>query len=107
MRGFHDEANRVRQEAEVEAARHRQEAQSDAEAEVAHAKQQGREMVSEARAYRERVLADLERRTKLARQHIDELANGRDRLLQVFERPAWSRSTSRPSSSGRPGPTSS
>ena len=86
MREAHDEANRVRQEAEVEAARHRQEAQSDAEAEVAHAKQQGREMVSEARAYRERVLADLERRTKLARQHIEELANGRDRLLQVFER---------------------
>jgi len=86
MREAHDDANRVRQESEVEAARHRQEAQSDAEAEVAHAKQQGREMVSEARAYRERVLADLERRTKLARQHIDELANGRDRLLQVFER---------------------
>jgi DivIVA domain-containing protein len=86
MREAHDEGNRVRQDAEVEAARHRQEAQSDAEAEVAHAKQQGREMVSEARAYRERVLADLERRTKLARQHIEELANGRDRLLQVFER---------------------
>jgi DivIVA domain-containing protein len=86
MREAHEEANRVRQDAEVEAARHRQEAQSDAEAEVAHAKQQGREMVSEARAYRERVLADLERRTKLARHHIDELANGRDRLLQVFER---------------------
>ena len=85
-REAHDEANHVRQEAEVEAARNRQEAQSDAEAEVAHAKQQGREMVSEARAYRERVLADLDRRTKLARQHIEELANGRDRLLQVFER---------------------
>ena len=43
-------------------------------------------MVNEARAYRERVLADLERRTKLARQHIEELAHGRERLLQVFER---------------------
>jgi DivIVA domain-containing protein len=86
MREAHDDANRLRQDTDVEAARHRQEAQSDAEAEVAHAKQQGREMVSEARAYRERVLADLERRTKLARQHIEELANGRDRLLQVFER---------------------
>ena len=32
------------------------------------------------------MLADLERRTKVARQHIEELANGRDRLLQVFER---------------------
>ena len=81
-----DEANRLRQEAEVEAARKRHDASSDAEAEVALAKQQGREMVNEARAYRERVLADLERRTKLARQQIEDLVHGRDRLLQVFER---------------------
>jgi DivIVA domain-containing protein len=86
LREAHDEANRVRQEAEVEAARKRHDAQSDAEAELAVAKQQGRDMVNEARNYRERVLADLERRTKLARQHIEELAHGRDRLLQVFER---------------------
>jgi DivIVA domain-containing protein len=86
LREAHDEANRLRQDAEVDAARRRQEAQSEAEAEVALAKQQGREMVNEARAYRERVLADLERRTKLARQQIEELAHGRDRLLQVFER---------------------
>ncbi len=81
-----DEVNRLRQEAEVEAARKRHDANSDAEAEVALAKQQGREMVNEARAYRERVLADLERRTKLARQQIEDLVHGRDRLLQVFER---------------------
>ena len=81
-----DEVNRLRQESEVEAARKRHDATSDAEAEVALAKQQGREMVNEARAYRERVLADLERRTKLARQQIEDLVNGRDRLLQVFER---------------------
>lgn len=86
LREAHDEANRLRQDAEVDAARRRQDAQSEAEAEVAVAKQQGREMVNEARAYRERVLADLERRTKLARQHIEELAHGRERLLQVFER---------------------
>jgi DivIVA domain-containing protein len=81
-----DEAHRLRQEIDIEAARRRQDAQSDAEAEVALAKQQGREMVNEARAYRERVLADLDRRTTLARQQIEELMNGRDRLLQVFER---------------------
>lgn len=81
-----DEVNRLRQESEVEAARKRHDATSDAEAEVALAKQQGREMVTEARAYRERVLADLERRTKLARQQIEDLIHGRDRLLQVFER---------------------
>jgi DivIVA domain-containing protein len=86
LREAHDDANRARQEAEIDSARRRQDAQSEAEAEVALAKQQGREMVNEARAYRERVLADLERRTKLARQHIEELAQGRDRLIQVFER---------------------
>ncbi len=81
-----DEVNRLRQESEVEVARKRHDASSDAEAEVALAKQQGREMVNEARAYRERVLSDLERRTKLARQQIEDLVHGRDRLLQVFER---------------------
>lgn len=86
LREAHDEANRLRQDAEIDAARRRQDAQNEAEAEVALAKQQGREMVNEARAYRERVLADLDRRTKLARQHIEELAHGRERLLQVFER---------------------
>ncbi|NNE12670.1 MAG: DivIVA domain-containing protein [Ilumatobacter sp.] len=86
LREANDDANRLRQDAEVEAARKRHDATSDAEAEVALAKQQGREMVTEARAYRERVLADLERRTKLARQQIDDLVHGRDRLLQVFER---------------------
>ncbi len=86
LRDANDESNRIRQETEVETARRRYDASADAEAEVALAKQQGREMVNEARAYRERVLADLERRTTLARNQIEELVNGRDRLLQVFER---------------------
>ena len=50
------------------------------------AKQQGREMVEEARAYRERVLAELARRRELAREQIEQLIHGRDRLLQAFER---------------------
>ena len=50
------------------------------------AKQQGREMVEEARAYRERVLGELARRRDLARQQIEQLVHGRDRLLQAFER---------------------
>ena len=53
---------------------------------MALAKQQGREMVNEARAYRERVLSELARRRELARQQIEQLIHGRDRLLQVFER---------------------
>ncbi len=81
-----DEAVRMRQEAEVESSRRRADAASDAEAELAMAKQQGREMVNEARAYRERVLSELARRRELAREQIEQLMHGRDRLMQAFER---------------------
>ena len=50
------------------------------------AKQQGREMVEEARAYRERVLSELSRRRDLARQQLEQLVHGRDRLLEAFDR---------------------
>jgi CHASE3 domain sensor protein len=76
----------VREEAELEAARRRQDTASDTEAELQMAKQQGREMVNEARAYRERVLGELARRRELARQQIEQLVHGRDRLLNAFER---------------------
>jgi hypothetical protein len=49
------------------------------------AKQQGREMVNEARLSRA-VLSELARRRELARQQIEQLMHGRDRLLQAFER---------------------
>jgi DivIVA domain-containing protein len=81
-----DEANRVREEAEIEASRRRGDAAADAEAELSMAKQQGREMVNEARAYRERVLSELARRRELAREQIEQLIHGRDRLMQAFER---------------------
>jgi len=81
-----DEAARMREEAEVEASRRRSDAAADAEAELSMAKQQGREMVNEARAYRERVLSELARRRELAREQIEQLLHGRDRLMQSFER---------------------
>ena len=81
-----DEARRLREEAEVESTRRRADAASDAEAELDMAKQQGREMVNEARAYRERVLSELARRRELAREQIEQLIHGRDRLMQSFER---------------------
>ena len=86
LREATDDANRIREQAEIEASRKRTDAAADAEAEVSLAKQQGREMVNEARAYRERVLSELTRRRELARQQIEQLILGRDRLLQVFER---------------------
>ena len=86
LREATDEAQRMREEAEIEAARRRQDAAADSESELQMAKQQGRDMVNEARAYRERVLSELARRRELARQQIEQLIHGRDRLLQAFER---------------------
>lgn len=86
LREATDEAQRVREEADIESARRRQDAAADAEAELQMAKQQGRDMVNEARAYRERVLNELARRREMARQQIEQLVHGRDRLLQAFER---------------------
>jgi DivIVA domain-containing protein len=86
LREASDEAQRLREDASLESARRRADASADAEAELEMAKQQGREMVNEARAYRERVLAELSRRRELARQQIEQMLHGRDRLLQAFER---------------------
>ena len=86
LREAADDAQRQREEADLEASRRRSDAAADAEAELAMAKQQGREMVEEARSYRERVLGELSRRRELARQQIEQLVHGRDRLLQAFER---------------------
>ena len=86
MREAREDSQHLRDDADSEAARRRRDAEQDAEAELEMAKQQGREMVEEARAYRERVLGELSRRRDLARQQIDQLIHGRDRLVQAFER---------------------
>ena len=86
IRDATDDATRIREEAELEGARVRQDAEADAENEILMAKQQGRDMVDEARAYRERVLADIARRRELAREQIEDLYHGRERLIQAFER---------------------
>jgi DivIVA domain-containing protein len=86
LREAREDVQHLREEAESEATRRRREAEQDAEADLEMAKQQGREMVEEARAYRERVLGELSRRRDLARQQIDQLIHGRDRLVQAFER---------------------
>lgn len=80
------DAARIRHDAEVEVARQRADAIADSEAEIELAKQQGREMVAEARAYREKVLSELSRRRELAREQIEHLIHHRDRLATAFER---------------------
>lgn len=81
-----DDATRIRESAVLEAQRIHDDAQSDANAEVEMAKQQGRDMVNEAREYREKVLSELARRRDAARAQIEQLLHGRDRLMNAFER---------------------
>ncbi|MEY4400692.1 MAG: hypothetical protein RL072_557 [Actinomycetota bacterium] len=80
------EATRMLEESKIESSRRRSDISSEAEQELELAKQQGREMVAEVRAYRERVLADLAKRTDDARRELERLVHERERLLSAFER---------------------
>jgi len=80
------QARGVELEAETErhAEEHRLRAEREAEHEIESARQQGREMLDEAKLARERVLADLFRRRSLLQAQIDELRAGRDNLLDAY-----------------------
>lgn len=80
------EASRMLEESTLESSRRRSDVSSEAEQELELAKQQGREMVAEVRAYRERVLADVAKRTEEARRELERLVHERERLLTAFER---------------------
>ena len=80
------EVARLREEAEIENERRRSDALDDSESEIELAKQQGREMINEARAYKEKMLTELARRRELAKQQIEQLVRDRDRLMSAFER---------------------
>jgi DivIVA domain-containing protein len=73
---------RVNNERVVEEQRSR--ATQEAEAIVEDARRQGREMLEEARLARERVLSDLGRRRSLLQAQVEELRQGRDRLLEAY-----------------------
>jgi DivIVA domain-containing protein len=79
-----EEAARQRTAAEEEATLIRKNAAENSEREMDAAKSQGREMVLEARAYRERVMTDLARRREAARQQIEVLRLQRARLRASF-----------------------
>ncbi len=81
-----EDAARIREAAHLEAVRIREDAVHDADAAVEESKRQGRDMVVEAREYREKVLAELVRRREAAHAQIEELVHGRERLLAAFER---------------------
>ena len=83
-----DEANRVaagiREAALEESTAVRERAASEAAAELEAARMQGKEMVGEAQAVRERLLGDLARRRRLAHVQIEQLRAGRERLLEAY-----------------------
>src|SRR6478735_1362679 len=69
---------------ETELTAMREQTTAETAAEIEAAKEAGRELVNEARAVRERILADLGRRRMLLQAQIDELRAGRDRLLDSY-----------------------
>jgi DivIVA domain-containing protein len=81
------EATAVRKiaEAEREAASIRVKAREEADATIEAARDRGREMVAEAQAARERMLADLAKRKRSAQAQLEQLRAGRDRLLDTLK----------------------
>jgi DivIVA domain-containing protein len=77
-------AAEVRASSERVAEDQRARAEQEAEAIVEGARHQGREMLEEARSARERVLTDLARRRGLLQAQVEELRQGRDRLLEAY-----------------------
>ena len=86
LREAQDTAAKVRELADLEASRQRQDATRESEAEIDASRQAGRQMVEEARDYREKVVADINRRREAAKVHLAQLAVGRDRIVNAFDR---------------------
>jgi DivIVA domain-containing protein len=85
LREAHDDAARMREDAALESLRQRQESTAQAAASIEAAKDEGRQMVAEARAVRERMLTDLSRRRDAGRAQLARLRADRDRLMAAFE----------------------
>ena len=103
LREAREESVRMREDAETLVARRTQEAEeataqireyaesqrANADAEAAAiieaSKQQGREMVQEAKDVRQRMLEDLANRRQALRQQIEQLQAGRDRLSAAYD----------------------
>jgi cell division septum initiation protein DivIVA len=79
------EGTQAVQAARDEAQRLLKAANDQATAVVEGAKEQGKELLADAQAARERVLRDLTAKRKKARQQIEQLNAGRERLLQAYD----------------------
>jgi DivIVA domain-containing protein len=74
----------LRRRAEEEAAALLEASRIEAAAELEAVRDQAKAMVVEAQAARERILADLTRRRRLAHVQVEQLRAGRDRLLEAY-----------------------
>ncbi len=86
LRDAAEQADQIRIDAQKSAQDIRAAATTDAAAEVEQAREQGRDMVEEARTYRERVLNETARRRDAAQAQIQRLLDARDHLLGVYDR---------------------
>jgi len=74
------------EEAETRAAAIRATADAEAHAVIERARDDGREMLDEVRAVRERMLRDLAERRRAARRQLEAALAGRDRIVEVLGR---------------------
>ncbi|MDP9071273.1 MAG: DivIVA domain-containing protein [Actinomycetota bacterium] len=79
-----EQAAEVRKGAEADARTILREAELDAEAQVEAARSAGKDIVVQARALRERILADLAARQAAFEDEIERLQMGRDQLLDAY-----------------------
>ncbi len=77
-------AEQVKSDAEAEGARLRAEAAADVETARDAAREEARLMLTEAQTLREKVLEDLVKRRRIARQQIDQAKAARDRLARAL-----------------------
>jgi cell division septum initiation protein DivIVA len=77
-------ADDIRAKAVADGERIRRQAERVADRILEGARREGRELVVEAQAVRERMLRDTARRRKLLRQQLEQLHAGRDRLLAAY-----------------------
>jgi DivIVA protein len=80
-----EELERRRSEGAGIVAEMRREAERDGEALRAEAEEEGRQLVQEAQVVRERMLRDLARRRRAAREQVERLNAARERLLAAHE----------------------
>jgi DivIVA domain-containing protein len=84
LRDAEARAEELRADMEQHVSERRRHTDEECERDLEAARAEGRELVEEAKALRERVLADLARRRNFVGAQLEELRTGRDRLLDVY-----------------------